>query len=122
MSGALSMMMGAAALPPATLSASWSGVSDDFGAPVGGNNEDRTITWDGAATRQFGCDYAGSNTLQYRLDAGAWTNYTTPFNVTSGQTLAWKYIAGSNESVTVMVRDHTRNADLEGFGVSASGW
>jgi len=41
----------------------WSSVTDDFGAPAGASNEDRTLTWSIGGARNISCNYAGANTL-----------------------------------------------------------
>lgn len=100
----------------------WSAVADDFGAPAGANNEDRTLTWAVGGARNISCNYAGANTLQYRINSGAWTAYAGAFSLSSGQTLAWKYIASSNESGTITPNDDTKGSSLASFTYSAAGW
>jgi hypothetical protein len=111
-------------LDEAALSASWSAVADDLGAPAGATNEDRTITWTIGGARNFSADYEGGNTLNYRINSGAWTLYAGAFSVTSGQTLGWQYIASANESGTITVTDASKGSSLlsGSFGYSAAGW
>lgn len=128
MSGALLSLYGAAGgggggggLDSISFTA-WSDVADDFGAPAGGNNEDRTLSWSVGGARNISCNYAGSETLQYRINTGSWTTYAGAFALSSGQTLAWKYIASANESGTIVPNDDTKGESLVSFGYSATGW
>ncbi len=115
------MLMGLA-LDDAVLSASWSAVADDLGAPLGATNEDRTITWSVGGARDISCNYTGSETLEYRIDSGSYVTYSVAFSLTSGQTLGWKYTASANESGTITVTDDTRGASVGTFTYSAGGW
>jgi len=87
-----------------------------------GTNEDRTITWSVGGARNISASYGGIGTLSYRIDSGSYTTYTTPFSLSSGQTLGWRYQNGlGDESETVTVTDDARGAALDAFFVSKSG-
>ena len=124
MTGILAVISGSVGLDAAALSASWSGVTDDFGGGAGATNEDRTITWTRGGARNFSANYSGGNTLEYRINSGSWVTYSTAFAVTSGQTVGWKYTASGNESGTITVTDASKGAALASgtFGYSAAGW
>lgn len=119
----LAAVSAAAGLDTATLSAAWSALNDDFGAPVGANNEDRTVSWSVGGARNFSCNYAGIGTLKYRINSGSWTTYAGAFSLSSGDTLAWQYIASADESGNFQPYDATKGANLGGVVTySSTGW
>lgn len=104
----------------ATISATWSDIT--VASPTTqSTNEDRTISF-GGGSRTITCDYAGTQTLQYRLDSGTWTTYSSGFSLTSGQTLGWRYQAGDNETPAVSVNVYVAGALLDTFTVRATGF
>lgn len=124
MTGILAVLAaGSGGLDVVTLSATWSGLTDDFGAPAGVANEDRTITWSrGASSRNFSTNYAGEGDLEYRINSGSWVAYTVAFAVTSGQTVGWRYEAIGDESGSIIVTDATQGSSVGTFSYSSTGW
>jgi|688.fasta_scaffold00779_34 hypothetical protein len=104
---------------PASISSAWSAI-DLVYTTVNGTNEDRTITWTGGGTRNI--DYAGASfgTFEYRIDSGSWLSYSSPFALSSGQTVGWRYTPTGDESVTIEV--NVDSVLLTSFGVSATGY
>lgn len=88
------------------------------------NTADEQITWIGGGSRRVLNSWASGGTLEYRLDAGAWTTYTqggTGFTMTSGQTLAWRMTLNANQS-TVNANVTINGAALDTFSITASGF
>ena len=89
------------------------------------NNADEQVTWiGGAGTRTVKNSWASGGTLEYRLDAGAWTTYTqggAGFAITHGQTLAWRMTLSSNQTA-VAAAVTVNGALLDTFQISASGF
>lgn len=86
-----------------------------------GANADLALSWSIGGARNISATYAGSGTLQYRINSGAWTTYSSPFSVASGQALGWRYSQTNFESSIVTVRDDARGATIDTFVVSSTG-
>lgn len=104
----------------ATISATWSDITVTSPSTQS-TNEDRTISF-GGGSRNVTCDYAGTQTLQYRIDSGSYVTYSGAFSVTSGQTVGWRYQAGANETPAVSVNVYVAGALLDTFTVRAIGF
>jgi hypothetical protein len=57
-------------------------------------------------------------TLSYRINSGAYTAYSSPFSLSSGQTLGWRYQSSGDEFSFVNVTDDARTALINSFFVS----
>lgn len=119
------MIRGAAAggLGPITLSAAWSDIA--VASPsTSGTNEDRTLTFAGAARNISASSSFSVGALQYRLDSGSWTAYGSAFSITSGQTLGWRWasVEGNQAQTAVTVLDASRGAELDSFNLTSTGF
>lgn len=103
----------------ASLSASWSDLNRAY-PPTAVNNEDRTVTWTVGGARTITANYSGGGTLSYRINSGAWTDYTAGFSLSSSQTLAWRLAFGGDESGSFTVSENGRS--LQTIGYSATGF
>lgn len=100
--------------------ADWGNITLSF-PTISGTNSDLVLSWTAGGARNISANYAGAGTLEYRINSGAWTTYTAPFSVSSGQTVGWRY-APANESVVVTVTDDARIQAIDTFTVSGSGY
>lgn len=106
---------------PASIASPWSDIV--YASPTtNGTNEDRAISW-GGGSRTITNNWAAGGTLQYRLDSGSWTTYTqggAGFSMTSGQTLAWKYLDASNINTNATV--YVNGVALDTFAITVTGY
>lgn len=83
----------------ASVIATWSDITVTF-PTTSGTNEDRQINWTGGSpSRTLVNSWNSGGTLEYRIDAGAWTTYTqggAGFSVNNGQTVGWRFTPGGN--------------------------
>lgn len=80
-----------------SLSAPWSDINVVSPASTG-TNEDRTVSGAGTVTAT-----EGVYPLEYRINSGAWTAYSTGFAITNGQTLGWRATVNDNSPESVAV-------------------
>lgn len=104
---------------------SWSSITVIYPS-ITGTNKDRTLTWTSGGTRAISLSDAGDgvdHNLQYRINSGTWTNYTSgTFNVSSGNTLGFRVTAATEDfGYTVTITDTTRGTTLNTFSVVKTG-
>lgn len=116
------MLRGAVAaggLSAVSLSATWSDVV--FASPtITGTNEDRTLTFTGAARNIEAVTTGDEVGVEYRINSGSWVSYTTAFSVSSTQTVGWRITSALPASATITVRDASRGVDIDAFDVAVS--
>ena len=103
----------------------WSPISLTY-PTTSGTNEDRTLTWTSGGTRDISLTDAGDgvdHNLQYRINSGVWTNYTSgTFSVSTGQTLGFRITAASTDfGYIVIITDTTRGSVVDSFTISQTG-
>lgn len=109
MSGVAAAMVTRARLGPISVTA-WSAIG--YSSPsTSGTNEDRTLTFNGPA-RTINLTYgAGANTLEYRINSGAWT-VGDSLSISSGQTLGFRISGSTPEVTSVDVKDGSRGNEV----------
>lgn len=81
-------------------------------------NADITITFGaGPNARSIYASNPLKGTLSYRINSGSWVvSNGTPFTITSGQTLGWKWELGTGaDNETITIRDGTRGDIIDTF-------
>lgn len=87
---------------------------------------DRTLSWGAGGARNISASLAPGTVIsqvEYRINSGTWTNYSTPFALSSGQTLGWRFTTpGANGVETLTITDASRGVQIEAPTCTVSGF
>lgn len=62
--------------------------------------------------------YTGAASVEYRINSGTWTTYSSAFSVDAGQTVGWRFTNFGSDSGTATVTNDTASQQLDTFTVT----
>lgn len=105
------------------LSAAWVDISAVSPAALTNGTGDPTLTWSGPS-RLISVPTVAWGTMRYRINVGAWTDYTAPFSLSSGQTLGFMVnnVTTNGVNSAKAVVDAAVGVVIGSFNAGASGY